>query len=446
MKVIIIGAGQVGHQVAKYLTLEGVEVVIIDKDENKLRELVEELDVAVVHGEGGDPQVLKAAEADTADLLLAVTNSDETNMIACLLAKAMFNIKRRIARIRNPEYFFNKVLLSKEYLDIDPAINPELEVAHAIVRLLEIPFASEVIEFEKGKILILAYKIPSKSFLIGEKLRDLSSYFRNRFIIGLIVRDEQVIVPRGDNHLEEGDLIYVPVLRDNIEEVARILGVSEIVTKNVMIMGGGRVGYYVASFIEDKMRVKIIEKKPERCQFLSQHLKRSLILCGDGTDKELLLQENIKDMDAFVAVSDSEELNIMACLLAKRLGVKRVIAIVNKSEYLPLAHHLGIESVLNPRLLTASLILRYIRKGEILSLTAIADHKAEIMEIELNYRSSLINKTLEEIKFPKDSLVGIIKRGEEIIIPKGKDVLQAKDRIIMFVLSRAIKDLEKLLK
>ncbi|RKX58751.1 MAG: Trk system potassium transporter TrkA, partial [Thermodesulfobacteriota bacterium] len=317
MRTIIIGAGEVGYQVAKYLAIEGVEVVLIDKDGNKLKKIAEELDVGVIEAEGGDPNALKKAGADNADLLLAVTNSDETNMIACLLAKSMFNVKKKIARIRNPDYYFNKILLSKENLDIDSVINPELEAANAIIRLLEIPFASEVLEFERGKVLIIAYKIPENSYLIGKKLKELRSSIKRDFIIGIIVRDEEVIIPRGEDYIKQGDLIYLLVKKEDINEIAKIFGEAEKIDKKIMIVGGGRIAFYIASNIEEKAEIKIIEKNSEKCRILSEKLNNSLVLCGDGTDKNLLLQENIQDMDVFIATSHSDELNIMSCLLAK---------------------------------------------------------------------------------------------------------------------------------
>ena len=445
MKVIIIGAGEVGYHIAKYLSSEGVDIVIIDKNGERLKRVVEELDVTVVEAEGGDPEALKEAGADKADILLAVTNNDETNMISCLLAKAMFKIPRKIARIRNPSYSLNKILLSKEHLDIDPAINPEMESAQAILRLLKVPFASEVFEFEKGKVLVIAYKVPKGSYLIGKRLRDLRPHYFD-FLIGFILREDQVFIPKGDDIVKEGDLLYIPIRDDQISELAKSLGENQSQIKKMMIMGGGRIGYYLASLIEDDIEVKIIEEKKERCDFLSDNLKKSLILYGDASDKELLLEENIKDMDVFVATSNKDELNIMVCLLAKKLGVKKVIAIIHRSEYIPLAYNLGIESIINPRILTASIILQYIRKGDVLSLSAIGEHEAEIIEIKADIRSEIVGKAIKDIKLPKDVLVGPIIRGDEVIIPKGDTKINTGDRILFFVKESAVKKLEKLFK
>ncbi len=444
MRVIIVGAGEVGYQIAKFLTFEGVDVVIIDRDGEKLKRISEELDIATIEAEGSDPSAFKEAGADNADLLIAVTNSDETNMIACLLAKALFNIKRKIARIRNPDYFFNKELLGESNLDIDQAINPELEAAEAIIRLIENPFASEVIEFEQGKIMVIGLKIPKESPVNGKKLKSLRSIINKNFIIGAIEKEDSVIIPSGEDILQEGDIAYMPIKKEDILEIVQSFGFTIKPSRRIMLLGGGRIGYYIASKMENKADVKIIEKDAERCKFLSKHLGKALVLHGDGTDKQLLIEESISNMDTYIACSNNDELNIMASLLAKKLGVKKVISIVNKTDYVSLAHNLGIQSVLSPRLLTASIILRYLRRGEVISLTAMAENKAEIMEIEVTKNTSLSGRILKENIFPKNSIVGAIIRQDRIIIPTGDDIIKEKDKLIIFTLRDSIKEVEKL--
>ncbi len=445
MRVIIIGAGEVGYHVAKFLSYEGIDVVIIDRDRKKLEIIAEELDVATIEAEGSDPSAFKEAGADGADLLIAVTNSDETNMIACLLGKAMFNIKRKIARIRNPDYFFNKELLGKANLDIDPAINPELEAAEAVVRTIENPFASEVINFEESRFLVIGFKIPKDSPVNGKKLKAIRTLVNKDFIIGVIERDENIIIPTGEDFIKEGDIVYVPVPKEQKHEFAQIFGLQWTPLKKVMILGGGRIGYYIASKLEHKADVKIIEKDSERCKFLSKHLGKSLVLHGDGVDKQLLLEENVSNMDVYIASSNNDELNIMASLLAKKLGVKKAISIVNRTDYIPLAHNLGVQSVLSPRLITASIILRYIRRGEILSLTAIAGDKAEIMEVRIQKNSQIVGRTLKEGFFPKNTILGAIIRDDKIIIPSGEHYIKENDKLIIFALKDSIKEVEKLL-
>lgn len=444
MRVIIVGAGEVGYQIAKFLSAEFLDVVLIDKDRNKLRRIVEEIDVAVIEGEGGDPSALKEAEASKADIILAVTDSDETNMIACLLAKAMFGIPRKIARIRNPEYFNNEKLLSRQNLDIDPAINPELEIAKAIIRLLQVPDATDVEEFEGGLVKVIGFKVTGESPLLGKSLKKLGTIMEKKFLIGIIVREDRAIIPSGNDVIRKGDIIYMPMKKDEVEQTVKLLGMATKPAKKVMILGGGRTGYYIASAIETKAEVKIIEKNAERCKYLSQNLKRTLVLHGDGAEQKILMEENIADMDAFLAVSNNDELNIMVSLLAKKFGVRNTIAIVNKTDYMPLAHSLGLQAVLSPRLITASTILRYVRRGDILSLTAIAEAKAEIIEGRIGKKSPLIGKTLDKAQ-PQASIIGAVIRNQELIIPSGSDMILEGDKLIIFTLRESIREVEKIL-
>ncbi|MCX8027757.1 MAG: Trk system potassium transporter TrkA [Thermodesulfovibrionales bacterium] len=445
MHVIIVGAGEVGYQIARFLSSESIDVVVIDRDTDKLKRISEELDVAVVEGEGGDSSVLKEAGAEKADMLLAVTNSDETNMIACLLAKAMFSIPRKIARIRNPDYYFNKEIMNKDNLDIDPVINPELEAAKAVTRLLEVPFASEVEDFENGAIKVIAVKLSEQSPLIGKPLKNIRLNLKTRFLIGLIIRDEKAIIPTGDDKLKAGDIVYLPVRKVDIPDIAMVLALPVKPSKDIMIIGGGKIGYYIASSMEPKSNVKIIEKDAERCKYLSRYLGKTLILHGDGADQKLLDEENISEMDVVVVVTNIDELNIMSALLAKKMGARKTISLVNRNDYIPLAHSLGLQSLLSPRMITASSIMRYIRKGDILSLTAIADAKAEIIEARISSMSPLVGRTLREFDMPKSTVIGAIIRGQKIIIPTGDDTLQTDDRLVVFTLKESIKSLESIL-
>lgn len=445
MHVIIVGAGEVGYQIARFLASEAIDVVVIDRDTDKLKRISEELDVSVIEGEGGDTSVLKEAGADKADILLAVTNSDETNMIACLLAKASFNIPRKIARIRNPDYYFNKELMNRENLDIDPVINPELEAAKAVIRLLEIPFASDVEDFENGFIKVIAYKLPETSNLIGIPLKQLRSSLQTKFLIGIIIRGENVIIPTGDDKLKANDIIYMPILKTDLPDIAKLLEVKVKPSKRVMIIGGGRIGYYIASTMEYKSDIKIIDKDETRCKFLSRYLGKSLVLHGDGADQKLLEEENIHEMDMVVTVTDSDELNIMSAMLAKKIGATKTIALVNRNDFIPLAHSLGLQAVLSPRLITASAIMRYVRRGDILSLTAIAGARAEIIEARVGQQSRLIGQSLKDITLPKSTLIGAIIRGDKFFIPMGNDQILKNDKLVIFALKESIKKLEQLL-
>ena len=444
MRAIIVGAGEVGFQLAKFLSAENIDVVVVDKSKEKLKRISDKLDVALMEGEGGSPSILKDAGADEADILLAVTDMDETNMIACLVAKAMFRIPRNVARIRNLEYFSNEVLLQS--LGINPAISPEIEAARAVIRLIEVPFAADVEDFEDGKVKVIGFRIPPDSKLLGKVFKDLN-LTNPKILIGAIQRGDNIIIPTGNDTLRKNDIIYLPVKRENINAVCSSIGGIAMPAKRIMILGGGRVGFYVAKTMEEKnLSVKVIERDIERCKFLLKSLKKSVILHGDGSDQELLEEENINDMDVFAAISNNDELNIMASLLAKSLGVKKVITIINKTGYLPLANNLGIEAVLSPRLITAGTILKYVRSGNILSLTTVAEGKAEIMEAEATEGSILIGKTLREVELPQKTLIGAIIRDNNVIIPSGDDKIVSNDKLIIFTLRESIKQVEKLLR
>ena len=446
MLVIVVGAGEVGYQITKSLALEAIDVVVVDKDPRKLSRISEELDVATIEADGCSPSVMKEAAAENASILLAVTDSDETNMITCLFAKAMFKIPRKIARLRNPEYYKNEQLLSPENLDINPAISPELEIAKAIIRLLETPFATDIEEFEDGLIKVIGHQVPDDSPLVGTKLMNTPDFIDDmKFLIGIIDRHGTAIIPSGRDRIEAGDTLYMPVKKWEVGDAMKYLGVEARPARKVIIVGGGRVGYYVAGAMESRADVKIIERSAERCKFLSANLDRTLVLNGDGSDESLLKEENIADMDVFVAVTNNEDLNIMASLLAKRLGVGKTITIVNRTDYISLARGLGLEAVLSPRIITANTILKYVRRGDILSLTSVAEDRAEVIEARIGPASPLLGKSLIDARLPKSSIVGAIIRGEKIIIPTGADVIEADDKLIIFTLRKSVHAVEKLL-
>ncbi|MEJ2181987.1 MAG: Trk system potassium transporter TrkA [Nitrospirota bacterium] len=447
MRVIVVGAGEVGYQVTKFLALEKQDVVVVDRDAAKLERISEEVDVGTVVADGCSPSGLKEAGAENADILLAVTDSDETNMIACMLGKAMFAIPRKIARLRNPEYFRNEKLLSKEHLDIDPAISPEMEVAGAVVRLLETPFATDVEDFEEGLIKVVGFRMPNDSAITGKPLKSIRDLVPpKKFLIGIIERDGTVIIPTGDDVILPEDVIHMPVKKWEVGDAIRFLGASTKPAKKIMIAGGGRVGLAVAAAMESRADVKVIERDAGRSKFISRSLRKAIVLHGDGSDEALLKEENIADMDAFVSVSNNEELNIMSSLLAKRLGAKKTITIVNRPDYLALARGLGLQAVLSPRVITASSILKYVRRGDILSITSVADDKAEILEARIGGSSALINKQLKDVRLPKSALVGaIVREDNKIIIPSGQDTVHEGDKLIFFTLRESIKNVESLL-
>ncbi len=444
MRVIILGAGEVGYHIARYLSMESIDVLVIDRDKHKLSRLAEDLDVAILAGEVSDSEVLREAGAERADMLLAVTDSDEANMIACLLARTMFKVPRRIARIRNPDYFRSKQLLSEENLGINPAINPEYESAEAIERLLEAPFASTVESFEDGLVFVVGCKLPESSSLAGKSLSDVAASGQ-QLLFGLLERGDDVLIPKGDDLLQPGDIVYLPVPRDQISATVALVGIEMQPVRKIIINGGGRIGHAVAAALERSVDIKIIDTDLERCKYLSKQLHRAIVLYGDGSDQRMLDDENIAGTDVYIAATSSDELNIMSCLLAKKLGVKKTISVINRTDYVSVAHSLGLHSVLSPRLLTASSILRYVRQGDVLSLTAIAEGRAEILETRVGKASPIINAALKDIAFPRGALIGAIIRGTTVTIPRGNDIVAPDDKLIIFVLRESIHSVLQLL-
>lgn len=443
MKVIVAGAGEVGFQLAKLLSAENIDVVVLDKNKDRLQRLSDTMNVVLIEGEGGSPSGLKDAGAEEADMLLAVTDNDEVNMMACLVAKVMFQVPRSIARLRNPEYFSNDILLQS--LGIKPAINPEIEAAKAVIRLIEVPFAATIEDFEGGKIRVFGFKIPHDSSLAGKTVNDLN-LTKPRILVGAIQREDKVIIPAGNDTLEKTDTIYLLAKREDVASVCNSISESSRPVRRIMIAGGGSIGFYVAQALEEQnLSVKIIEKDAERYKFLLNILKKSVIIHGDGSDQKLLEKENVNDMDVFAAISNNEDLNIMSAMLAKSLGAKKVIAVVNRTECLSRAYNLGIDVVLSPRITAAETILKYVRSGNILSLTTVAGGKAGIMEVAAENRSSLIGKTSREVELPQKTLIGAIIRNNNIIIPSGEDKIINNDKLIIFILHEAVKQAEKLL-
>jgi trk system potassium uptake protein TrkA len=447
MRVIIVGAGEVGYYTARWLARENVDVVVIDNNEEKIKKLHETLDIKAVLGEGSNPVVLENAGASGAEMMVAVTNIDEVNMISCLLAGVQFGIPTKIARIRNEAYAQDQALLGKEHLGINFSITPESEVAKKIIQLLKVPAASDLMEFADGKVQMIGLKVDEESPVKNIKLKKLQISFKEEpHIIVAILRNDKVLIPRGEDQLLAGDHIFVMARSGEYDQLLRLMGKPQERIRNVMIMGGGRVGLKIAKQLEESdIHVRLIEVNEERCKILTEALDDTVVLHGDARDVSLLQEENISNIDAFVAVSDDEEDNMLISLLAKRLGAKKIITLVNRSEYLPIASSIGIDSAISPRISTAGAILRFIRKGKILSVNTLREDEAEAMEVQALPTSAIVNKPIHKIKFPKDALIGAVVRGDKVIIPGGDDIIMPDDKVVIFTLSKSIKKVEKAL-
>lgn len=447
MNFIIVGAGEVGYNLASRLSQEKMDVVVIEKDEEKVKRVIDTIDAQTIHGSGSSVETLKQAGIEDADMLIAVTNSDEVNMISCLVASAQSKVPIKIARIRNPEYAQDSGILGENHLNIDLAINPELEMVRTIARLVEIPDATDIVEFAEGRVRITGIKVDPQSYVIGRKLQDLSKENeKHDIIIAAIFRDDQVIIPRGNDTIQENDLVYAVTEAQKIITVTNYFKEKERRVQRVMILGGGEIGVELAQRLEKQsIKTKIIEHNEQLCSEIAEKLKKTIVLRGNGTDRALLEEENIKDVDVFIAVSENEQNNILVSLLAKRLGAKKVISLINNLAYTSLVSNIGVDVVISPHLAAISRILQFIRKGKVLSVASFHEDNAEAIEIVALETSDLVNKPLRDIKFPKGAIIGAVVREEEIIIPTGDTIILPEDRVIIFSLTSAIPSVEKTL-
>lgn len=447
MQIIIIGAGEVGYNIAEILSKENKDVVVIDSDAARLKRVSDGLDIKTVCGSGSNPKILSLAGLNQADMLIAVTDSDEVNMIACLIAGSQANIPVKIARIRNPEYAENTTILDKKHLDIDLAISPERAAADVILQVLDVPHASSVAAFFEGKVKLFSLKINSACPVIGKSLKDLPLLHPGKnVLIPAIYREGKIIIPRGNDRILEDDEVYTITESENVSRVINIFGFDADRGRRVMIAGGGRIGHYLAKNLEEQgLNVKIVERCGARCEEIAEDLKKTVVLNGDVSEQDLLTEENISNMDYFVAVTNDDEVNILSSILAKQMGAKTVITLVNKATYIPLTSQVGIDVALSPRLSTVSGILQYARRGKILSLTSIHEEDAEAIEVIALETSDIVNKPLKDIKEPKGAIIGAIEREGHVIIPKGEDMVLPGDRVLIFTLRASIKDVEKAL-
>lgn len=450
MKIIIIGAGEVGYNLAGKLSKEGHDVVVVDHDPEKIRHVDETLDVKALLGKGSSPGILKEAGMEEAELVIAVTDSDEINMVACLIAGTQSKIPKRIARIRNLEYTHESRIFDEQHLDIDLCINPEMETAKTIVRLIENPGSADFAEFAEGRVELIGVKIEEDSYVTGKKLRELKevrSLFPDlKVLIVAISREEQIIIPHGDETIFAGDILYAVVDRYSVTNVLAYLRKKEEPVRRVFIAGGTPIGFEVARQLQEgEVTVRLVEPDASRCQGMAETLEKVLILHGEMTDQSLLREEHIEDADFFISTSNDEDANILASLLAKRLGAKKTITLVRHLHYLSVLPAIGIDAVVSPRLSAIGRIMHYIRKGKILSVATLKEEAAEVIETVALETSDIVNRPIRELKFPKGAIIGAVVRGEEVIIPGGDDVILPDDRVVIFALQSAISKVEKTL-
>jgi len=445
VKIIIVGAGEVGFHIAQRLSEESQDVVLIDKDPGQIKRINENLDVQAFLGSGTSPSLLKGSGIETADMLVAATDSDEVNLIACLLARNLNQYMLKVARVRNKEFLEEKELLNQPPLDIDRIINPQSLMVENILNLMEIPGASEVINFVDGRVKLVGFTVKKNSPFIDRQLLSFKD-LEEKVLVGAIVRNNKVVIPQGSDAIQMDDLIYVVVRGDELDNMLKLFEIREETLRRVIIVGAGQTGTALATALDKiKINAKIIDNDKNTCADLSEKLEHVIVINGDGGDKSLLKEENIADADFLVAITGDEENNILISLLAKGLGAKRTITRVSKLSYIPLVSAIGIDTVVSPRLSAVRAILQYIRRGKVISVAPLKGEQAEAIEAEALETSDIVNSPLSKVKFPKGAIVGAIVRGEDIIIPRGDSVIMPKDRLIIFALEKVIPKLEKLL-
>lgn len=447
LKVVIIGAGEVGYHIAHRLSLENKDVVVIDANDAAVRRVLENIDVQAICGSGSSPSVLEEAGIKEAEILLAVTDSDEINLMACLMTDLLSSSIKKLARIRNADFDAYHESFKEISPRIDTIINPEIEVVRSIEQYMSVPGAADVGEFEDGRVKFVGIQLKPNTPIVGLRLSEISDAIgRKSPLIAAILRNEEMIIPRGSDRLQEGDTVYFISETENLMEMLTVFDRESEPVRRVLIVGGGRIGYRLAERLErDSVSIKIIEKDDSRCSVLAEKLDQSVILHGDGTDQVILEQEGIRDMDVVVTVTADEQTNVLASLLAKQLGAAKTITRISSFRYLPLMSTIGIEQVVSPRLSAINSILRHIRRGKVLSAVSLKGEQAEVIEAVAMETSEIVGKPLKDISFPKGVLVTVIIREKQIIIPSGESVIHPGDRVIIFGSRQAIPQIEKIL-
>ena len=446
MRVLVLGAGEVGFHLAERLSQENQDVVIIESDPERADFASQQLDVLTVVGNGASLSVLEKAGVRDARMLLAVSSRDEVNLIACLAAKRL-GVQYAVARISNPDYYDRGSVLSREQMGIDLMVNPERECARETFQLLKTPAFTDMAEFADGRVQLIGLKVKEGAPVAGRTIADLRAEFTGgyHYVTAAIVRDGVTEIPKADSSIEAGDHIYVIAPTSEILDVPSLAGHDRFALRRVMIAGGSTEGLYLAEMLEDHgIECTVLERDRRRCLELAEHLPRSLVLHGDATDLELLEMEGVSGIDGFVAATANDETNLLLSLLAKSVGATKVVSLVHKFEYLQLVPRVGIDASVSPRISTVNAILRYVRRGRVMTIASLSGIDAEAIEFAVHEKSRIAGQALKDVDFPKKGVVGTILRGEEIILPRGEDVLLPGDDVIVFAMPEAIPEVEKL--
>ncbi len=447
MRVIILGGGEVGSLVAARLIQEKKEVVIVEEDEERCARLEEFLDAKIVHGHASSVKTLEKAGLGSAHMLIAVTSSDEANVLGCLIAQARSNVQIKVARLRTHEVDSWRSMCSKDLLDIDLVIHPDSETAHRMLRVVGIPGVSDVLEFAEGRIKLFGMNVEPNSWVVGKSMADLDQAGPPRnSLIAMVFRGHNAIIPRGGDVLRAGDHVYVVVPTEELQECLQFMGLEQQEkVERVFIVGGKQLGIEVALQLERKgVRVKLFERDIRRCEKISTIVKDTVVVNDDGTLQSALVEEHIEGIDAFLALTGHDEDNLIASLLAKRLGARKAVALINRIDFLPMAQLLGINSSFSTRLAVIDRILQFVREGHVLKVKTFREEEAEAIELVATEGAKYVNKPLRDVHLPHGAIVGAIARPSgEVIVPRGDATIQPGDRVLFFCLENLVPQLEK---
>ncbi|MDR9437079.1 MAG: Trk system potassium transporter TrkA [Thiohalophilus sp.] len=449
MKIIILGAGQVGSSLAENLASEANDITLVDQREEVLQGLQDRLDLRTVIGHASHPEVLQRAGADDADMLIAVTDSDETNMVACQVAYTVFHTPTKIARVRALEYLNYKNLFSPAALPIDVLISPEQLITNYVQSLINHPGALQVLDFADGLVQLVGVRAYYGGPLVGHELRTLRQHMPGvEARVAAIYRRGRPIIPEGHTVIEADDEVFFIAASANIRTVMSELRRLDKPYKRIMIVGGGNIGKRVAQALERKYQVKLIDHNPERTRLISNELDKTMVLCGDAADEELLLEENIDKTDVFCALTNDDEANILSSMLAKRLGARKAITLINRAAYVDLIQSGVIDIALSPQQSTIGSLLAHVRRGDVVKVHSLRRGAAEAIEAiahgDIN-TSKVVGRKIEELKLPPGTTIGAIVRGKEVIIAHHDTLIESDDHVILFLVDKArIPDVERL--
>ncbi|MDA3949513.1 MAG: Trk system potassium transporter TrkA [Spirochaeta sp.] len=450
MKVVIVGAGAVGYQLAKQLISENKDVVLIEKNPDTARKVQEFLDCMVVTGEGTNHEVLRQAGTGTADYFVAATDSDEVNMIACGIVSSEFQVRAKIARVRNFDYHSSR-LSEKRFLGIDFVVNPEIEAARAIMRAVDFGAVSDIMVFEQSQVQIRTIVVERDGPLSGHSLQELSHILPGTFLVAVVIRDNHYMIPSGETRLQGGDILYIVANADDFDRIFAHIGKGRHSLKRVILVGGGRIGQQVASHIlgderqtlfqrvtqritgHEKRMLKIVDRDYQRCKTLIDRFPDALVINADISDDGAFEEQHFTNSDLVIAATENQELNIVTALYAKSLGVKRSVVLVNRAGYAPIAAQLGIDVPVSQKNAIVTTILRFIRSGAVRSIHTISDGRIEAIELTVATDSRASGRAIQDLPLPKDSLIVALERDGESLVPGGSNVIRSNDHLVVVV-------------